>query len=323
MVDHRVENFDPATFELFQTGTVVYRFEDAFVSGLGQVHDSQSHLISEGMAYHSNWEALSHRRHRGISPDHREASVLPLNAKLGSYNFHHWLIDVLPRVEAVENLDAGRLPLLLIPKVPASYIRATLPRLMKRYPGVAFKEVDAKEYTQARSVLLPHFIRPAYSAALSPEQLQFLRRLFAADQLHDPNVEVLYIARRDAAVRRLFNEDELIRRLEACAQVQVAHLSELGLSEQIRLVQQSRVVVGIHGAGLTHMVWGGPSTLVEILPFQVGDERQIAYATIAGLVGARYRAVIGSRQDLRQDFALGESQLSQVTAHVRSALEQG
>ena len=68
----------------------------------------------------------------------------------------------------------------------------------------------------------------------------------------------------------------------------------LSLPEQIHLLANSRYVIGIHGAGLTNMLFRGgrPLSLLEIYP--PGDYYPFHYVLMASQMGYTYDGMIGT-----------------------------
>ncbi len=93
----------------------------------------------------------------------------------------------------------------------------------------------------------------------------------------------LWISRRDARLRLLSWEDELLARLPGFTRVELAGLSP---AEQIALAAGADVIAGPHGAGLSHVVFGRPGArVVELFPHV---RRQPVYARLAALAGLDY-----------------------------------
>jgi capsular polysaccharide biosynthesis protein len=74
----------------------------------------------------------------------------------------------------------------------------------------------------------------------------------------------IYLSRQDAGTRRLRNEGEMVRLLEAHGFER--HLpSQMTLREQIDLCASAEAIVAVHGAALTNMLFAPPGTrVVEI-----------------------------------------------------------
>lgn len=95
----------------------------------------------------------------------------------------------------------------------------------------------------------------------------FVERL-RARVLHDDagaRTRRLYISRRKAPDRRLRNEEALMRRLRPLGFRRVV-LEELSPSDQIRLFQETEMVVAPHGAGLANLLFTTGATVLELQP---------------------------------------------------------
>lgn len=98
--------------------------------------------------------------------------------------------------------------------------------------------------------------------------------------------------------RRLLDQDlylEEIRarlpRVELC----VVDLAELPFKEQIQVVRDSDILLGVHGAGLTHSFWlPAGSATVEILPKGLNHK---GFRNIAGLLGHVYMSAHATERE--------------------------
>ena len=96
-----------------------------------------------------------------------------------------------------------------------------------------------------------------------------------------------YINRTET--RRLIDQEAYINTLKASLQdvhIEVVDFAPLALPEQLMIVRRTDILVGVHGAGLTHGMFLRPgSTMVEILPPGL-DHR--GFRNLARLAGHRY-----------------------------------
>jgi capsular polysaccharide biosynthesis protein len=85
-----------------------------------------------------------------------------------------------------------------------------------------------------------------------------------------PLPERVYITRRDAIRRPLVNEAEIER--EAISHgFAVLEFSVLPLWHQIAIARNARMIMGPHGAGLSHIVFAKPGTkVIELMPIRDG-----------------------------------------------------
>lgn len=89
-------------------------------------------------------------------------------------------------------------------------------------------------------------------------------------------------------VRRLDNEDEIVTALEAKAGQANLHMlnglfSAMSMKEQVQAALDSCVIVGAHGAGLTHILFAPPGVhMLELQPPAFQRPHFIAYSTWSG-----------------------------------------
>jgi glycosyl transferase family 61 len=108
-----------------------------------------------------------------------------------------------------------------------------------------------------------------------------------------PTVTLIRRCRRaaDRADRRIANEDDLLSSLRALGgiDVQAVDLAELPVLEQVRIACHTDLLIGVHGAGLAHLLWLPPqASVLELFPRR--DGMPAAYGNMATWLGRRYQA---------------------------------
>lgn len=104
-------------------------------------------------------------------------------------------------------------------------------------------------------------------------------------------VRVTVIDRKRANTRQLANQDLLIAAVRArfpLVEVHTVDFGTLSFAEQLAVAQSTDVLVGIHGAGLTHtMFLRETSAVVEIQPLDM-DSTYMGFRNMAGMRGVSY-----------------------------------
>jgi capsular polysaccharide biosynthesis protein len=216
------------------------------------------------------------------------------------HNYYHWMTDVLPRWQLLE--EAGLLDAqttLVVPKLNQDFQRDSLEFL---HPGLKLKEFDGENY---------RFEELYFLSALNPinfsssRNIEWIRKRFCSDEpvgSHRP--ERLYISRRRARSRRFVNEDEFLPYVEERG-FKIVYPESFSLADQIRLFRNANCVVAPHGAGLTNMMFMPPgSKIVEIFPpiFPKVHGYQ-CYWSMARACGHRYLCLSGvSQSAANSDF---------------------
>lgn len=97
---------------------------------------------------------------------------------------------------------------------------------------------------------------------------------------------IIYISRRDAPRRFLVNEDDVTSLILSFGG-RVATLEGMTLQEQYLLFSSCSLLIGLHGAGLTNMIWMPPhASVLEIR--NDGDSSNNCYFSMASVLNLRY-----------------------------------
>ena len=105
----------------------------------------------------------------------------------------------------------------------------------------------------------------------------------------------IYITRAGALARRVVNEAALVTAL-ALFGFEVVRLSELPLTEQARTFSEAEIVIGPHGAGMTHVVFQQPQSrgMIEFMPETYSHE---CFRMICDITGTPYRRIVSRTRD--------------------------
>ncbi|UOQ97071.1 glycosyltransferase family 61 protein [Hymenobacter sp. 5317J-9] len=174
-------------------------------------------------------------------------------------NYYHWLVDTLPRLHLLQRTHPG-CPLLVPEPIPA-YVRQTaamfgferlvpLPAgAVARVPELAMPDYPAPSGFQDGSLSLAS--RNRVMEALGIAGFAGQRRV--------------YVSRSRQRLRRLLNETAIEPLLTQYG-FETLYFEELSFAEQVRLMTETTVLVGVHGANLTNMLFMRPgATVVELM----------------------------------------------------------
>ncbi len=124
----------------------------------------------------------------------------------------------------------------------------------------------------------------------------------------------LYVTRGQARLRRLHNEAEVIEQLTPLGFTVFEPRSD-NHDQQVAHFRNADLVVAVHGAALTNLLFCKKGTVVVEL--FASDHVKSPYLWLATRLGLEYRYVIGGTGDLRQGFSVG---VGDVVEAVRSQL---
>ncbi|WP_227441125.1 glycosyltransferase family 61 protein [Methylobacterium sp. W2] len=132
-----------------------------------------------------------------------------------------------------------------------------------------------------------------------------------------------YISRRDTTRRAMRDESQFEAEMTALGIVPVV-LSQLNLLQKVDLFQNADLVVGAHGAGLSHLVFAKPGLqVIEIMPaskhriMEMGI--RVCFSAIARVKGLDYTMIL-TTMDPKTGMWSGSDQLTQaIAANARPA----
>ncbi len=117
-----------------------------------------------------------------------------------------------------------------------------------------------------------------------------LRDAFLGNDPSKPD-RLLYVTREGALIRRVLNEAEVARELQARG-FEVVTMDGRSLSEQAALTASARCVVGVHGAALANLVFARPGTKVlELVP---RNTLNAMYCRLATAIDLDYDVLLGA-----------------------------
>lgn len=212
-----------------------------------------------GPGLHAAWT-----RGRLPRPRPLRGRTLNLVTPEATANYHHWLLDLLPRCGLVQRagLDPAAFDHVLVNHARAPYQFDTLRRLgfapekiVAVHPGLSF---------HAECLVAPSL--KVHNQAVAAEDLAFLRQQFLPAETARPPHRRLYLTRRDATARRLHDEPALEALLHAHGFESIA-FSGLDVPAQAALMAEAACVVAPAGAALANLVFAPPHChVVEISP---------------------------------------------------------
>jgi capsular polysaccharide biosynthesis protein len=215
----------------------------------------------------------------------------------GFRNYFHWMTESLPRLEALAEYrrqGIGPLDRILIAQPdPKGFVEQSvalffpdLLPLLHPVEKARFDLQDALFFLDWRGIA-PVFTRIKTTTA------QFLERVAAqvAALPRGGGGRALLVSRGDVDNRRLVNEDALLAAFAPFG-LEAVRFTGMPVAEQMRLMAEARLVVGVHGAGLTNTMFCRPGTaLLEITSTQY-IRRSRSYADIATFRGLPYALAV-------------------------------
>lgn len=201
-----------------------------------------------------------------------------------THGYFHWLTEGLTRVELA--LDEGATDEVLLPRSYEGYryIGDSL-----RYLRLPFRYLPGYRLTTVARLALPHseVVTGNYNCDLIRRVGARLRRSLPREQTDQAGApHRLWISRARAGKRQIVNEAELRPILEKHG-FRIVHPEALSFSEQAALFSQATLIAGLHGAGLTNMLFAPPKArILEIR--RAGDTHSNCYFALASSLKLDY-----------------------------------
>ena len=222
--------------------------------------------------------------------------------RLPSWTYYHQIIENLPPYLFLKSLRP--LAQTLIPAESSQLVREILDSLGFTYVTHQRQIIVNKLFmvSQGRDSGYPH-----------PKDLQVLRSYFTGENKNEQTPEqILYISRLKST-RSFPGEARLIALLERDPRVKVVEAETLSFLDQRKVFSTAKVIIGIHGAGLTNQIWMRPGG--SILEISDPNYSNAVYECLASSLGHSYSNVwVGNSGDL------AEEKLKDILSFVNSIL---
>ena len=187
-------------------------------------------------------------------------------------NYYHWVVETLTRLFAYPENERPRL---IVNSPLAPWQLESLHLMGFRDDELLFLDDG---YHRFETLYFPSHI------GINPLTLNWLRDQLLPKTRPQPSKR-LYVSRRLATRRRVLNENEL-------EPVLLEHgftfvdLEKFSFAEQVSTFAEAEIVVAIHGAGLTNMVWAPPNC--KIMEIMDPNHVSLMYYVLSEVLGQRY-----------------------------------
>lgn len=219
-------------------------------------------------------------------PDREERIAEPC-VLIGSHPAHyHWLTYYLPRLVALERApELAGLPLLVGDNLTAGQAEAL------RIAGIdegRLRRLARGAVYRFDELWVPSLL--TWRLRVHPVALRWLRRTYLGTDAPGAGKRRLFVSRRDASIRHLLNEDEVVALLARYG-FETVEAARLGFGAQARLFGEAEWVVGGTGSGLSNIVFAPPgATVVELHNNDAADFIE----ALCPALGQRYVRIMGN-----------------------------
>ena len=215
----------------------------------------------------------------------------------GEENYYHFYNDILAKLFFLEEQlgVSSAVPILVAGSL---YRRAYFQYFLQHsYLRTRTWVVQDQQYVRSHKT---YFCKPLTHTARYYGRFRELAH--PADLIPARTERRIFITRSPKRLRYLENRLEIE---QLCRQegFEVLDFDDMQLPEQIQALAGARYVIGIHGAGLTNILFRGeqPLSLLEIFP--PGDYYPFHYMLLAAQLGYAYNGIVG--EAAQQQFSVG------------------
>ena len=221
--------------------------------------------------------------------DYLDLSVVNFIGTISDNKFH-WLTEYLPRIlYFYENKTIGSYHFLL-----SSHGYEFQRNLLNLF-GVKDDKIIIwnKLTTRVREIIIPSLRFDYYKKykIFSQKTLSSFKNIICKKYNSLPNThcERIYIKRRNNK-RPIANEDCLILQLKKHG-FEIVILEDLTETKIVNYFRDAKIVIGMHGAGLTNIIFSQKIKIIEFLPDYINEEALLVFYQLSMIMGFEHHVL--------------------------------
>ncbi|MBB6461215.1 glycosyltransferase family 61 protein [Flammeovirga kamogawensis] len=165
-----------------------------------------------------------------------------------SYGYFHWFTDVLPRLIVANEVDDSY-PILLPNSLRKfSFVEESLAIINQKaifYDSTINNKVEDLMVTS----------HTAHTGNYNKHIIEKVRDLFTTNLDHSKKPDRhIFISREKAPRRKIINEIE-VQEVLLKNDIEIHYFEDYSLEKQIQIMHEAKTLIGLHGAGLTNMLF--------------------------------------------------------------------
>jgi capsular polysaccharide biosynthesis protein len=245
-----------------------------------------------------------------------------LFAAVDGFSYYHWIVGVLPRIIAAKRIPEiwnACQAIYVTPKQKGSVPFQKDSLRMLGCDGKKMIYADRGHHFSISRLIVAEDPCPEHQTNIHPASVQLLREHFIGKNETPKGSKRIFISRAQARRRHLTNEDDLYSKLKTRGFERVS-LDQMPFADQVQLFNQASCVVGIHGAGLSNIVFA-PSNcvLIELTAKQWSNP---CFQNLAKRCGqSPHQIIITAQKSKRPFMADAEADVNGVVAQIDRILK--
>lgn len=226
-----------------------------------------------------------------MPPQHHDHAAIFLSSKFSPGYYHFMFHDLLRILPFRASIVSGKVRLF------ANSPLTDWQHEMMQFFGIEDIELEVvdKNRNARFSTLLTTGAVNDIDYLPRPDLVVLMQNFAKRKQVHRKSEKgILWVSRSGANYRRFVNEQNFVATLsrDLGRTIHTVRIENLSFAEKVSLFQNSSVVIGAHGAGLSHIVFMNPGGRVLEISFP-GTSERVTYAWLANSSKVSY-----SRLDL-------------------------
>ncbi len=255
------------------------RIHDTALLNCGKIVDGPSFQLRENVNVDCMHNSVFNKGTPRFRKKIKNTVISFLTGGGGNSNYWHWLFDVLPRFNILNN-KISKNSFYLFPDINMKFQKESLDLLNipvnKRLSSRKFRHLFSKEIIVTSH---PYTILndPNLDSLNIPDWIsEFLRSIFQIKAIKNSNIKdfpkKIYINRKDAtSLRYIINNNEVENVLKENGFTSLT-LSDFSFSDQVKIFNNAEKIIGLHGAGFANIIFCKPGCkIIEIKPSSAGD----------------------------------------------------
>lgn len=198
-------------------------------------------------------------------------------------NYYHWMLDTLPRLLMLDEMESDD-ALVIVPAPMPEYVQATLALLGRK----RLLPLSMADFVKVPLLTMSERMNPIglHNAGL----LSTLRERLLSPLSLTPSVpkRKIYISRSRQTVRRLANEAAVQVLLNKYG-FETMCFEGLSFEEQVTAMHETAVLISVHGANLTNMLFMQPGCHVFEMMNRRGEN--FTYYRVASIANVLYSVI--------------------------------
>lgn len=228
-----------------------------------------------------------------------------------SIGYFHWITEVLPKLYLVRNEKDFNL---LLPDNFDAFHRPSISPYR-----LSIKKIKNGNVYFAFNLVYITQVAPSgnYNEVLMRSMRKFYFEKFGLNVRVKDQPKKIYISRKKANRRKINNENKLERLLKI-NDIETHCLEEYTFEKQIRLINESNLIIGLHGAGLSNMIFmPDNSNVFEIrMP---NDKTNLCYYSLASALKFKYWYMFSQSENNDLDYNINIDKFHSIIEQITSS----